>query len=300
MAKKLKSLGDRLILLIVRHRDRATVRNIARSHLTGAEFEQAKQDCVGLVTWERIYQISHRSRYGAVRRSQTPSLTARLTPAGLWRAARLGVPYDPSLADAVLAESGKPAPFSPAEKELAAEQASYKRDALEYRSQLAARKTAKDAFEKRAPAGPRRKRSAQHYQRLAAFLATRKKLPAFASEAELAAAGKIPSPASVAPPAIDAPQRNHEPSTSRASEHIPGTDARREYFDMLAQQNRIISEIGQPQRMYRPPAADTSSAENERIKERIRKQGYGDAIEGERVWFDNRKISLQEWEKSNP
>jgi hypothetical protein len=67
---------------------------------------------------------------------------------------------------------------------------------------------------------------------------------------------------------------------------------------MLAQQNRVIAEIGQPQRVHQPPTADT--ADNERIKERIRKQGYGDAIEGERVWFDNRKMSLQEWEKLNP
>jgi hypothetical protein len=111
--------------------------------------------------------------------------------------------------------------------------------------------------------------------------------------------GNIFSPAAAAPPAIDAPQRNLEPSA--LSEHIPGTtpsNARQDYFDMLAQQNRVIAEIGQPQRVHQPPTADT--ADNERIKERIRKQGYGDAIEGERVWFDNRKMSLQEWEKLNP
>jgi hypothetical protein len=72
----------------------------------------------------------------------------------------------------------------------------------------------------------------------------------------------------------------------------------RDFLRDVAEQNRLLAEIQQPPQQRWQPAVDT--ADNERIKERIRKQGYGDAIEGERVWFDNRKMSLQEWEKSNP
>jgi hypothetical protein len=101
--------------------------------------------------------------------------------------------------------------------------------------------------------------------------------------------GQIPLPPTTAPQAPIAPDMEITPSQ-------PYTQ--RDFLRDVAEQNRLLAEIQQPPQQRWQPAVDT--ADNERIKERIRKQGYGDAIEGERVWFDNRKMSLQEWEKSNP
>ena len=293
--KKLKSPADRLILLVVRHRERSTVRNMARSHLTGAEFEQAKRDTAGLVTWEWIYQMSRQTRYGVARRSRRTSLTARLTRAGLWRAARLGVPYDPSLTDAVIAKNDKPAPYSRAEKELLAEQAGYKADALEYRRQLAARKTAKDALEKAALAAPRRKRSARHYQRLAAFLATRKKLPAFRSQPELSAAGKIPSPASVASPPIGS--TTWRPELSRPPEP-PKPAAQRSQPAPSNYDEYIAQNYGRYSRPQKPPPDFRKE-----ILERAKGLGYptrnevGHPME---IMYESRWIPAQEWERYVP
>ena len=110
MSKNLKSLADRLILLVARLGERATVQNITGRHLVGAEFKQAKQDAAALVVWEPVYQMRKRRPGSAPQRSRKASTTARLTKAGIWRAAQLGVPYSPGLVDALIAESEKPAP----------------------------------------------------------------------------------------------------------------------------------------------------------------------------------------------
>lgn len=294
MARKLRSPADRLILLVARHRDRATVRKIARSHLTGAEFEQAKQDTAGLVRWEWIYQMSRQTRYGVPRRSRRASLTARLTHAGLWRAARLGVPYDPSLTDSVLAETDKPAPHSRAEKKLLAEQESYKADALEYRRQLAARQTAKDAREKRALAGPRRKRSARHYERLAAFLATRKKLSAFPSQTELTAAGKMLSSPSAPRPAVGS--TTWRPELSRP----PEPAVQRPTAQPLSDYELYIRDVySTPQVRSQEPPPDS----RKEILDRAKRLGYPTRHEVGRefqVMYESRWIPATEWEMFVP
>ena len=140
MSKNLKSLADRLILLVARLGERATVQNITGRHLVGAEFKQAKQDAAALVVWEPVYQMRQRRPGWAPQRSRKASTTARLTKAGIWRAAQLGVPYSPGLVDTLIAESEKPAPHSRAEKQREAETAALVADGKEYRRQIAARK----------------------------------------------------------------------------------------------------------------------------------------------------------------
>ena len=183
MSKNLKSLADRLILLVARLGERATVQNITGRHLVGVEFEQAKQDAKGLVVWEPVYQMRQRRPGWAPQRSRKASTTARLTKAGIWRAAQLGVPYSPGLVDSLIAESEKPAPHSRAEKQREVETAALVADGKEYRRQIAARKTAKDEAEKAVLVGPRRKRSPRHYEKLNKFLVSRgmqpAKVPAF-------------------------------------------------------------------------------------------------------------------------
>jgi len=173
MSKNPKSFADRLILLVARLGERATVQNITGRHLVGVEFEQAKQDAKGHVVWEQIHQMRQRRPAWGAQRSRKASTTARLTKAGIWRAAQLGVPYSPALVDALIAECEKPAPHSRAEKQREAETAALVADGKEYRRQIAARKTAKDEAEKALLAAPRRKRSARHYEKLNKFLVSR-------------------------------------------------------------------------------------------------------------------------------
>ena len=173
MSKNLKSLADRLILLVARLGERATVQNITGRHLVGVEFKRAKQDAKDLVVWEPVYQMRRRRPGWAPQRSRKASTTARLTKAGIWRAAQLGVPYSPGLVDALIAESEKPAPHSRAEKQREVETAALVADGKEYRRQIAARKTAKDEAAKAALVGPRRKRSPRHYEKLNKFLVSR-------------------------------------------------------------------------------------------------------------------------------
>src|SRR5271156_6203563 len=128
MSKRPKSLSDRLILLVARLGERATVHNITGWHLTGAALQQAKVDAEGLVKWEEVYQTRFVGRHNLARRSQKPSLTAVLTKAGIWRAAQLGVPYRHDLVATLLAQKDHPTPHSRSEKEHAAETAALVED----------------------------------------------------------------------------------------------------------------------------------------------------------------------------
>ena len=91
--KKRKSPGDRLILVVAKHRENATLRKLAHSRMSGALLEQAKAETAGLVVFEPIYHNGRRSR----------SQAARLTQRGIWQAIRLTRGYDPALAAAALA-----------------------------------------------------------------------------------------------------------------------------------------------------------------------------------------------------
>ena len=108
MSKNPKSLADRLILLVACLGERATVQNITGRHLVGVEFGQAKQDAKDLVVWERIYQVRQRRPGWGAQHSRKASTTGRLTKAGIWRAAQLGVPYRHDLVATLIAESEKP------------------------------------------------------------------------------------------------------------------------------------------------------------------------------------------------
>jgi hypothetical protein len=170
--KKLKSPGDRLILIICRHRPAATKREIARAHLTGADLEQAKLETVGLVEYEQIHRKGSRKR----------SWTARLTQRGIWQAIRLTTGYDPALAAAALAAVDIKAVLARLEAErnsLAVELAGYRHDAEAYRAQQKRSKALeRKSWEMIAKvqdilSRPRHKLSARHYARLEKFLESR-------------------------------------------------------------------------------------------------------------------------------
>ena len=187
-------------MLVARLGERATVQNITGRHLVGAEFKQAKQDAAALVVWEPVYQMRKRRPGSAPQRSRKASTTARLTKAGIWRAAQLGVPYSPGLVDALIAESEKPAPHSRAEKQSEVETAALVATGRSIVARSPPGKTAKDDAAKAALVGPRRKRSPRHYEKLNKFLVSRgmqpTKVSAFGNGLTLRQPeAKIPSPA---------------------------------------------------------------------------------------------------------
>ena len=297
MSKNLKSLADRLILLVARLGERATVQNITGRHLVGVEFEQAKQDAKGLVVWEQIYQMRQRRPGWAPQRSRKASTTARLTKAGIWRAAQLGVPYSPALVDSLIAESEKPAPHSRAERQREVETAALVADGKEYRRQIAARKTAKDEAEKAVLAAPRRKRSPRHYEKLNKFLVSRgmqpAKVPAFGNGSTFRQTdAKIPSPESAPrPTATPAEHRVQAPPASRP----------RTFEDDLNEiQNRPLANLAESFRTQGfsnlPKPADT--ADDARIIALFRATPHsGDLLPNGRIRYDNREMTLKQWER---
>jgi hypothetical protein len=126
--KKRKSPGDRLILMVAKHRENATLRKLAHSRMSGTLLEQAKAETAGLVVFEPIYHNGRRSR----------SQAARLTQRGIWQAIRLTRGYDPALAAAALATTDIKAVLARLEAEgnpLAVEIADDRADAAAWRAQ---------------------------------------------------------------------------------------------------------------------------------------------------------------------
>jgi len=73
----------------------------------------------------------------------------------------------------------------------------------------------------------------------------------------------------------------------------PSSDA--EFYQQYVRQNFQTPYVS------RPAAADVPSSENERIRDRIIRKNYRDALlPNGKVWFDNREITLAQWEKENP
>ena len=240
--------------------------------------------------------------------SRKASTTARLTKAGIWRAAQLGVPYSPGLVDTLIAESEKPAPHSRAEKQRVAEIDALVADGQEYRRQIAARKTAKDDAAKAALVGPRRKRSARHYEKLNKFLVSRgmqpTKVSAFgngstfntqvraavtAYEAQRPkAASRHPQPSPVAPTPAVLPARPRQDDSFAAE------------LDRI--QNRVIASLPAQTREFTnlPKPEDVSN--NARILARFQaipvNQFPGELQPGGKtIMYDGRIYSLVGWEK---
>jgi hypothetical protein len=297
MSKNPKSFADRLILLVARLGERATVQNITGRHLVGVEFEQAKQDAKAHVVWEQIHQMRQRRPAWGAQRSRKASTTARLTKAGIWRAAALGVPYSPGLVDALIAESEKPAPHSRAEKQREAETAALVADGKEYRRQIAARKTAKDEAAKATLVGPRRKRSARHYEKLNKFLVSRgmqpTKVSAFGNGLTLRQSdAKIPSPASAAPAS-----RSIAPPAEHRVQVTPATRARTFADDLAAIQGSQLVGFGEPVRGFDnnpKPQVRTPQGES-RSEVVIRAKASGHFFDGAFHTTDNQVVSWQEW-----
>jgi hypothetical protein len=299
MSKRPKSLSDRLILLVARLGERATVHNITGWHLTGAALQQAKVDAEGLVKWEEVYQTRFVGRHNLARRSQKPSLTAVLTKAGIWRAAQLGVPYRHDLVATLLAQKDHPTPHSRSEKEHAAETAALVEDGREYRRQLAARKTAKDAAEKARLVGPRRKRSAHHYAELNKFLASRGRPPANVP----AVATRLPLP-SLRPSTLEEfrSQTSREPSHMGNVQMTPVPPARRApastFADELwAVQGRQLAGFGEPTRGFsndpKPEIRASSGETRSEVVARARASGH--FYEGAFHTTDNQVVTWQAW-----
>jgi len=282
MSKKPKSLADRLILLVARLGERATVQNITGRHLVGVEFEQAKRDAKDLVVWEQIYQMRRRHSGWAPQRSRKASTTARLTKAGIWRAAQLGVPYRHDLVDALIAESEKPAPQSRDEKQREAETAALIADGKEFRRQIAARKTAKDEAAKAALVGPRRKRSPRHYEKLNKFLVSRgmqpTKVPAFGNGLTLRQ------------PVVKVPPPEHRQQVTPAA---PVDDFTRDYAKM----QRDLATIHEPNREFNNLPKPADVAENARIIELFKKTPCsGELLPNGRIRYDNQDMTPKRWE----
>jgi hypothetical protein len=104
----------------------------------------------------------------------------------------------------------------------------------------------------------------------------------------------IPAGEKIIPSKIPSPAQIGRPSPAI----LPAPRAQQPAQD-LSDYHRYVRDA-YPSGLPRAKAADVPTLEIERIKERIRKAGYADAIEGEKVRFDNRLISFQEWERENP
>jgi hypothetical protein len=293
MSKNLKSLADRLILLVARLGERATVQNITGRHLVGVEFEQAKQDAAALVVWEPVYQMRQRRPGLAPQRSRKASTTAKLTKAGIWRAAALGVPFSPGLVDTLIAESEKPAAHSRAEKQREAATAALVADGEEYRRQIAARKTAKDEAAKAALVGPRRKRSPRHYEKLNKFLVSRgmqpTRVPAFNNGSTLHQPDAFKSTAARAPQAS-------APAAKLPTPSRPKEESYTEYLDRI--QNRPLAAIRQPMREFNNLPKPEDASENARILARFNTVPFPGELQpdGKTVMFGGRLYSLKGWE----
>ena len=316
MSKNLKSLADRLILLVARLGERATVQNITGRHLVGLEFEQAKQDAKGLVVWEPVYQMRRRRPGSAPQRSRKASTTARLTKAGIWRAAQLGVPYSPGLVDTLVGESEKPLPHSRVEKQREVEIAALVSDGKEYRRQIAARKTAKDEAAKAALVGPRRKRSPRHYEKLNKFLVSRgmqpTKVSAFGNGLTLrqpeqfkttttnggaavaAYAAQSPKASGYRPsPVAIAPTDPTEPATP--ARPLPEYDFARELADI---QGRKLVGIGEPSRGFdnNPKALDRAPTGETRVEVMARAHADGCVTQHAGLMFEGEEFG-RDWKR---
>jgi hypothetical protein len=316
MSKRRKSPGDRLILIICGRHGSATLREIARAHLTGADFDQAKVETAGLVVFEPTYQNGRRSR----------SLTARLTARGIWQAIRLTRGYDEALAIATLAAADVKALLARLEQEknpLALELAANRADAEAYRAQQkrseALERKAWETIEKvqEILALPPRKISAKKRAKLAKFLESHGvKLKAPIVEAPRA----FLSPTYSGDPAKLNPIPSSTESTDTAAPAVPPmarpAGAPREFcpicdngkYDWRQGEcpqhdcgvtGRAI--VGQPSRQTIPGAARKSQSEDPRtpLIERIKKAGY--QTRGNHVLYNNeRYIEAEEWARLNP
>jgi hypothetical protein len=287
--KKLKSPGDRLILIICRHRPAATKREIARAHLTGADLDQAKRETVGLVEFEPIH------RKGSHKRSQA----ARLTQRGIWQAIRLTSGYDPALASAALAAIDIKAVLARLEAErnpLAVELAGYRHDAEAYRAQQkrseALERKAWEMIEKvqEILSRPRHKLNPRHYARLEKFLESRGLKPLSSKPAVGQAQpipGRIAGRSDVSPAPITVPCRP-EPSVTLAP--LPLTP-QEEYIKTLAFQSRVLEE--RERKKYNPP--------DERVAIIARANVAGYPTRGGReVMYESRWIPCEEWNRLVP
>src|SRR3984885_4583288 len=297
MSKNLKSLADRLILLVTCLGERATVQNITGRHLVGLEFEQAKQDAKGHVVWEQIYQMRQRRPAWGAQRSRKASTTARLTKAGIWRAAQLGVPYSPALVDALIAECEKPAPHSRAEKQREVETAALVADGKEYRRQIAARKTAKDEAAKAALVGPRRKRSPRHYEKLNKFLVSRgmqpTKVPALGNGLTLRQpVAKIPSPAPR--PIAGDPKYNTAAPLETTARPLPADDFTRDYLKM----KRDLATINESTRGFTntPKLKDLAPTGETRAEVMARAQADGCVTQHAGLMFEGEEFG-RDWKR---
>jgi hypothetical protein len=279
--------ADRLIRIIVRRRGAATLREITRAHLTGADFEEAKRETACLVVFEPTYQNGRRKR----------SLTARLTQQGVWQAIRLTRGYDPALAVSALAATDIKALLDRLEAErnpLAVEIAGFRADAMEYRRQLAARKTAKNEYEKALLVAPKRKRSARHYERLAKFLES-KKQPAFGLRVPEVSAKACETSEATAP-------INPKPTFKQ-----PTQTPQEEYLAMLAQQNRIVAEAaGFRRQSYVPkdclPAEPSTTTTGESRIDIIRRANIAGfpTRGGREIMLNSEWVSCEKWAAANP
>jgi hypothetical protein len=322
--KKHKTAGDRLILMIARHKDNATLRTLAHSRMSGALLELARRETVGDVVFEQTYRNGRRSR----------SLTARLTAHGIWRAIRLTTGYDPALATATLAAADIKALLARLEAErnpLAVELAGYKEDAMAYRAQ----QKRSGALERRAwelipkvqeiLALPPRKISARKRAKLNRFLESHGLKPAAPiaepSRTLLSPTYEVPGirpRQDTAPAPLIRPTPVLQPTVGNQTEEPglakPSRAPREEciiceggkYKDVLPAHDctlntRPLSMTPRAVRQQENAAAgDPTGSPIERIKAKAIRKGYGDAIKSNGILYDSRVIDFCDWDARIP
>lgn len=336
--KRHKNLTDRLILLVVKHRSNATVRKIARSGLTGADLAQAKREAADFVVFERACQNGKQKRSQTARLTakgiwQAIRLTSGYDPA-LASAALAAVDIRAVLArleaerNPLAVELAGYRHDAQAFRQQEANRKECDRKAWEMVEAV-----------QRILARPRHKLSPRHYKKLNAFLVSRgikPRTPEPAPAQAQPAFGKILPCQPSAPSYMPLHERENMVPATTTSTQASGSltdsppaltkeQAAEAYRQSLVAGNlevgyqhrgvplpknltEPIYNRGQNELVKQVPTLTVRTREGvredpavaERIKARIRAQGYGDAIEGEKVRFDNRLISFAEWERQNP
>ena len=210
-----------------------------------------------------------------------------------------GVPYSHNLVATLIAEKDRPTPHSRSEKQRDAETAALVADGEEFRHQIAARKTAKDAAEKARLVGPRRKRTARHYEKLNKFLASRGLPPAKAPAATMQLPLPLPSPSVLEDFRSQAGRRNEPtptfPAVSAQARPLPADDFAGELERIQGSQ---LVGFGEPGRGFdnnpRPQVFTPQGESRQDVVARARASGHF-SRPGAFHTTGNQVVSWQEW-----
>ena len=284
MAKHSRTLGERLIRIILKHRGNATMRQIAWGGLRAEDLEEAKRQTKNLVMFEATYRNG----------KQQASQTARLTDRGVWEAIRMSEVYDTALVAAALAAPGIEAYLTRLEKEkhpLAVKIAGYRKDAelwqnrqkrdveLE-RDQRETVKRVQALLNKLVDKIPS-KICKRDIRTLNAFL-EKKGRPRI--EPKYVMPGETPQ---------QAPEHRVQATPATPAQPPPADEFARDFAKM----QRDLSMIQEPARGFSNLPRPADVAENARIIELFKKTPCsGELLPNGRIRYDNQDMTPKRWE----